>query len=159
MSRLVKHEQMKLSVPQNIGTLKGVAADHWKQETPVYHYLLLISACFFCFFITVEDVLFKKYCLRSTVIPQARKKNKKNIHIQTCTHVYQLVYLLYFENLKYWRLQVGCLQVHHCFMLRYFMEVLLFNIMMQLYLLFEHCFPVMFLQPTRVINSKCSCPR
>ena len=49
MLRLVmKHERMmKLSVPQNIGTLKGVvAADHWKQETPVYHYLLLISACF-----------------------------------------------------------------------------------------------------------------
>lgn len=96
MSRLVKHEQMKLLVPQNIGTLKGVAADHWKQETPVYHYLLLISACFLSFFfITVEDVLFKKYCLRSTVIPQAKRK-KKNIHIQTCTHVYQLVYLLYF---------------------------------------------------------------
>lgn len=47
---------------------------------------------------------------------------------------------------------MGCLQVHHCFMLRYFMEVLLFNIMMQLYLLFEYCFPVMFLQPNHVIN-------
>lgn len=47
MLRLVKHEQMmKLLVPQNIGTLKGVVTDHWKQETPVYHYLLLISACF-----------------------------------------------------------------------------------------------------------------
>lgn len=47
MLRLVKREQMmKLLVPQNIGTLKGVIADHWKQETQVYHYLLLISACF-----------------------------------------------------------------------------------------------------------------
>lgn len=47
MLRLVKYEQtMKLLVPQNTGTLKGVIADHWKQETPVYHYLLLLSACF-----------------------------------------------------------------------------------------------------------------
>lgn len=37
---------IKLLVPQNIGTLKGVIADHWNQETPVYHYLLLLSACF-----------------------------------------------------------------------------------------------------------------
>lgn len=45
-SHAVKHEQMNLSASQLIGTLTGVNADHWKQETPVYHYLLLISACF-----------------------------------------------------------------------------------------------------------------
>lgn len=31
-------------------------------------------------------------------------RQEKNINIQTCTHVYELVYLLYFINLKYWRL-------------------------------------------------------
>lgn len=146
----MKREQTKLSVPENVGTLQGVIADHWKQETPVYHYLLVISACVFFFYIyisiyiykTVEDVLFKRYCLRSTVIPQARKT--KTIHIPTCTHVYQLVYLLYFKKEKkknkYRRLQVGCLQVRCCFMLRYFTEVLLFNTIMQFYLSFKPLF-------------------
>lgn len=47
MLRLVKHEQMMKTLgATNTGTLKGVIADHWKQETQVYHYLLLISACF-----------------------------------------------------------------------------------------------------------------
>lgn len=113
-----------------------------------------ISLCFFFFYIyisiyiykTVEDVLFKRYCLRSTVIPQARKT--KTIHIPTCTHVYQLVYLLYFKKEKkknkYWRLQVGCLQVRRCFMLRYFTEVLLFNTIMQFYLSFKPLFFVFF---------------
>lgn len=111
----------------------------------------------FFFFITVEDVLFKKYCLRSTVIPQAKRKKKTFIYKPVRMYTSLSTFCI-FKNLKYWRLQVGHLQVHHSFMLRYFTEVLLFNVTTQLYLLFGHCFPVMFSIPTRVMNSKYSLP-
>lgn len=100
MLRPVKREQMmRVFVPQNTGTLRCVIADHWKNKghkftTINFEYPLAFINC-------VGVVLFKKYCLRNTVIPQA---SKTDIHIQTCTHVYQLIYLLYFVNLKYWRL-------------------------------------------------------
>lgn len=54
-------------------------------------------------FITVQ----RMYFLRNIACAAALlfHRQEKNIHIQTCTHVYQLVYLLYFINLTYWRLR------------------------------------------------------
>lgn len=105
-------------------------------------------------FITV-DLLFKKYCLRSTVIPQARKKTRIYKHVRMYTS------LSTFCILKIWSIggyrwaafrstTVSCLDIlWKCYFL-----ILWYNFIC----CFEHCFPVMFLQPNCVINSKYSCP-
>lgn len=87
-------------------------------------------------------VYLKKYCLRSS-------KGRKHVHKQRHTHVNQL---LYFINLKYWRLH-GPIQVHHCLILRYFMELWILRCS------FVCCFVVFqVLQLNRVMNSKHSGP-
>lgn len=134
-------------MPENIGTLHDVIADHWKQETPVYHYLLLISACFvfrcfvfvvFFFYIPVEDVLLKRYCLRSTVIPQARK-TKPSIYEHVSMYTSLSIFFIYKKEKNATKKKVleitgglssGSL-LFHAF--RYFTEVLLFNTILQFF--------------------------
>lgn len=62
-----KKNPTKLLVPESSGTLYDVITDHWKQETPVYHYLLLITACFVivvCF--VFDHFFFLQTCRRCT---------------------------------------------------------------------------------------------
>lgn len=141
-------------MPGNIGTLHDVIADHWKQETPVYHYLLLISACFVfvvlfllfvCFLHTCRRCTFKEVLLAQHCYSTGKKK--KTIHIRTCKHVYQLVYFFFIYKKEKNATKKKVLEItgglssgsllFHAF--RYFTEVLLFNTILQFFFVQLNC--------------------